>query len=280
MSAKALHIVETLICERAPGLTKAPVWPLIRPLLYKLLGFDQALKMADAIAGLSGDGALIYVARLLSLKIVQRGLDHLPTSGRCLVVANHPTGIADGVALYEAVTKIRDDVIFFANADALRVCPRLSEVVIPVEWVEAKRTRDKTRATLARAREAFTAERCVVMFPAGRLAVMTNGKLADPQWATTCIALAQKNVAPLVPVHVKGPHAFWFHNFDKLSKELRDITLFQELLNKKDKPYDLIFGPMIRPENLTGEVIAQTLALKTYIEQQLPLTPDQAFAPV
>ncbi|MGZ3306172.1 MAG: 1-acyl-sn-glycerol-3-phosphate acyltransferase, partial [Asticcacaulis sp.] len=194
--------------------------------------------------------------------------------GRCLVVCNHPTGIADGIAVADAIAKTRGDAIFFANADALRVNSRLAEALIPVEWVEAKRTRDKTRATLAAARAAFEAERCVVMFPAGRLARRdAKGRLVDPPWAPTAVSLAQKYAAPVVPVHVSGPNSFWFHLFNRFSKELRDITLFHEFLNKAGKPFDLVFGPAIAPDHpgLTTE------ALKTYIERGLT-APDKVFA--
>ena len=49
------------------------------------------------------------------------GLEHIPATGPALIVSNHPTGIADGVAVHDAVRTRRQDAIFFANADALRV---------------------------------------------------------------------------------------------------------------------------------------------------------------
>src|SRR5690606_1961769 len=101
--------------------------------------------------------SLEYCSRLLDLEVSALCLERVPRTGRCVVVCNHPTGIADGVAVYDALKRVRDDVIFFANADALRVSPRLAETVIPVEWVESKRTREKTRATLQAAKAAFEA---------------------------------------------------------------------------------------------------------------------------
>jgi len=186
------HIVDELIYERAPGLTQTPIWPIVKPPLYGLLGYGLARRMADAVMPLSGQGALDYVADLLDLKVQALFLDRIPNTGRCVVVCNHPTGIADGLAVYEAIRKVRRDAIFFANADALRVSPRLGEVVIPVEWVEAKRTREKTRATLQAAKAAFEAERCLVIFPAGRLARrVKDGQLTDPEWAQTAVSLAR-----------------------------------------------------------------------------------------
>src|SRR5512146_2367058 len=142
------HIVDVLIEERAPKLSSSPVWPLVRPALYRLLDYRKARAMADAIAPMTGREALEYVSGLLQVKVEISGLDRLPAEGRSIVVANHPTGIADGIAVYDALKAARPDMVFYANSDAHRVSPRLSEVLIPVEWVEDKRTRERTRLTL------------------------------------------------------------------------------------------------------------------------------------
>ena len=273
------HIVDVLIAERAPRLTGSPLWPLARPGLYALLGYGKARRMADAIAPLSGQASLDHVSQLLDLKVSSLNLDRLPASGRCIVVANHPTGIADGIAVYDAIRTRRSDAIYFANADALRVSPRLGEVVIPVEWVFEKRTREKTRATLDAARAAFEAERCVVLFPAGRLArVGEDGQLTDPDWAPTAASLARKYDAPIVPIHVTGPTSTLFHLFDRFSRELRDVTLFHELLNKRKKPFRLNVGKPIPPSRLDIDAARATYALKAFTERVLPTQPDAEFA--
>ncbi|PZQ36818.1 MAG: acyltransferase, partial [Phenylobacterium zucineum] len=223
--------------------------------------------------------ALDHVSQLLDLKVSSLNLDRLPATGRCIVVANHPTGIADGIAVYDAIRRRRADAIYFANADALRVSPRLAEVVIPVEWVVEKRTREKTRATLDAARAAFEAERCVVLFPAGRLArVGKDGQLTDPDWAPTAASLARKYDAPIVPIHVTGPTSTLFHLFDRFSQELRDVTLFHELLNKRKKPFRLNVGKPIPPSRLDIDATRATYALKAFTERVLPTQPDADFA--
>jgi putative hemolysin len=266
-----MHIVDELIYERAPRLVVSPLWPVAKPLLYSILGYRKAVAMADAIRDLSGPDALGYISRLLALKVAVRGLDHLPATGRCVVVCNHPTGIADGIAVADAIARVRADAVFFANADALRVNARFAEALIPVEWVAAKRSHAKTRDTLRAAQAAFEAERCVVVFPAGRLARRdAKGRLTDPAWAATAVSMAQKHRAPIVPLHLAGPNAFWFHLFNRFSTELRDITLFHEFLNKAGKHYDLVVGAPIAPEGV------ETEALKAYVERQL-MSPDARF---
>ncbi|TAL37196.1 GNAT family N-acetyltransferase [Phenylobacterium sp.] len=273
------HIVDVLIAERAPKLAGGPLWPLARPLLYALLDYAKARRLADAIHPMPGAKALAYVSDLLALKVAAAGLDRIPANGRLVLVCNHPTGIADGVAVYDALKSLRPDICFYANADAHRVSPGFGEVLIPVEWVEAKRTREKTRATLTLTREALEAERCLAIFPAGRLARKEpDGTLADPEWMSSAVSIARKYEAPLTPVHVAGPWSAMFHFFHGFSTELRDITLFHELLNKRGREFSLTVGRPIPPERLDGDPAEVTARLKTFVERDLPADPDRSFA--
>ena len=272
------HIVDVLIAERAPRLATGPLWPAVRPLLYALLDYKKARRMADAIAVLPGRAALEHVSDLLALKVAARGLAHVPAAGRVVVVCNHPTGIADGLAVHDALKIVRPDLWFYANADAHRVSPRFGEVLIPVEWVEAKRTRETTRRTLEQTRATMEAEACLVVFPAGRLARRQPDRtLADPPWAPTAAAVARKHRAPVLPVHVAGPWSTLFHLFHGVSSELRDITLFHELLNKRGREFALTIGPLIPPEALAGDAAEVTGRLKAYVERILPADPNRAF---
>lgn len=273
------HICDVLIAERAPRLTGSLFWPVVRPAFYKLLNYRQAVRMADAVRPLTGAEALDYMSDLMGLKVAVMNPERVPATGRCIIVANHPTGIADGIAVFDAIRRRRQDAVFFANADALRVSPRLGEAVIPVEWVVEKRTREKTRATLQAAKEAFEADRCVVMFPAGRLArVARDGSVTDPEWAPTAASLARKYAAPVVPIHVAGPTSTLFHLFDRISPELRDITLFHELLNKRRKAFQLKVGKPIPPSRLDIDANKATYGLKAFTERVLPSQPDAEFA--
>jgi putative hemolysin len=272
------HIVDTLILERAPRLSATPLWPVLKPLLYRILDYGKARRMADAIAPLPGRAALDHVSRLLALHVRAAGLENIPRTGRLVIVCNHPTGIADGIAVYDVLKTIRPDLCFYANSDAHRVAPGLEDVLIPVEWVEAKRTRERTRLTLQLTREALEAERCLVIFPSGRLARRRNGVLSDPPWAATAISLARRQAAPVAPVHVTGPWSGLFHFFDRFSPELRDVTLFHELLNKEGQAFSLIVGRPIAPAALGGDAAQVVERLQAYVERTLPHDPAAPFA--
>ncbi len=271
------HIIDTLIAERAPKLCGSPAWPLARGPVHALLSYGKARALAEAVAPMSGREALDYVSGLLALAVDVRGLENLPAKGAALVICNHPTGIADGVAVYDALKARRPDITFYANADALRVCPRLDETLIPIEWVEAKRTLADTRRVLERTRAALKAEQALMIFPAGRLATRVEGRLTDKPWQASAVSMARWSGAPIVPMHLTGPWSTLFHLFDGRFQELRDITLFHEMLNKRGRRFSLIVGRPIPARALDPDAAMATGALKHFVERVLPTNPDAVF---
>ena len=190
--------------------------------------------MADDVQGLSGRDGFEHVSRLLSLSVETTGIDTVPDKGRVLIAPTHPTGMADGIAMFDALKERRPDIIFFANRDAVRAAPNLEEVIIPVEWVEEKRTRERSRETLAAAKAAFNEERCIVLFPSGRLAFMDEKPCTDrARMDEFHRDLRQENtIAASFQQNIKARNSWLYYWFWRVNTELRDITLFNELLNK------------------------------------------------
>ncbi|MEZ5937856.1 MAG: 1-acyl-sn-glycerol-3-phosphate acyltransferase [Hyphomonadaceae bacterium] len=267
-----------LIEERCPSFVAHWTWPAVKPALHMALGYGKAVRWADDIKRLpDGQACFRYLYEALSLDVQASGLERVPAAGRAVVISNHPTGLADGPAVLSALERVRRDFEVFANADACRVNPRFSDIIIPVEWVEEKRSPAKTRETLRRAGQAFAAERLLVIFPSGRLAHEVEGKLVDKDWFPTAVSLARKNKAPVTPLHVKARNSWLFYRVSEISKELKDITLFHELMNKQGDRFDLIFGPPIAPEKLAGDPQAVTDRLRAYVQDVLPNDPDRPF---
>ncbi len=271
------HIVDVLIEERCPKLRASPAWPVARPLLYSLLGYGKARRMADELAELNGRESFDLLSRQLAFDMTVTGLDRLPATGRCIVAANHPTGLADGVAVWDLLKKKREDIIFFANADAIRVNPRFEDVIIPVEWVVAKRSPAKARETLKRAADAFAQEKCVVIFPSGRLARKVDGRMEEKDWFPTVVGLARKQEAPVIPLNLDARNSALYYLFCELSNELRDITLFHELLNKRGSKIRMTFGEAVHPDLLHGKPAAVTEKLKHHVAYALLENANAAF---
>ena len=262
------HIVDQLIEERAVKLRAGPAWPLVRRVIYPLLGYRRAVAVADQLAGRTGREAMDWSETFLSMPVSAHGVHHVPETGPCVVTANHPGGIADGIAVWSALKARRPDMVFFANRDAIRVCAGLADKVIPVEWRGEARSRDKTRETLRQSIEAFRQGRCIVIFPAGRMAQWDwrAFRLVEQDWAPTAVSLARKFDALVVPLGLKQRMSVMFYALGQVHEELKHMTVFHELLAKRGARYRMKVAAPVAPGDLPGDDAAASAALRSMSE--------------
>lgn len=263
------HIIDRLIAERAAKLSTRPEWALIRPLLFSAFRYREAVRVADHIAPMGGHETMAFVADRLRLDVRLEGAERLPREGGFILAPNHPTGLADGVAVYQALMPIRPDLVFFANRDALRVVPRLRDVLIPVEWRAAGKSFAKSRDTLTMTAEAFNRERAVVLFPSGRIAFWHEGALTERPWRGSLVALARKYRVPIIPAGITGRNSSLFYLLSRFHSELRDMMLFRELLNKNRKSFVIRIGEPIEPDDLVGDADEIVARLRQHTSGEL-----------
>jgi len=262
-----MHIVEQLIRERAPKLMARPrLFRAVKPLLYRILAYDAAVFLADNIQDKTGHEAFTLITDHIKPRTAVQGLTHLPAKGKCIIISNHPTGLADGMAVFQAIRDKRPDHVFLANADALRVMPQASDLIIPVEWVIEKRTLAKTKQTLVDVKRALDAEQCVVIFPSGRLARLGLKGIYDQDWQSSAAMLAKKYKTPVIPLKIKARNSWLYYILSRLNGELRDITLFHELLNKKGQTFQMTFGEAINSGDLPNKSGAATAYIRRIVE--------------
>ncbi|MDR6668210.1 GNAT family N-acetyltransferase [Rhizobium sp. 1399] len=274
------HIVDTLIAERGQKIVRHPLWPLMRPFLYTLLRYNKAIEFANDVANMPGFQSFEYMSNLLKLDINVTNAERIPASGGFILVSNHPTGIADGVAVFDLLKTRRPDMMFFANRDAVRVNPRFAEMIIPVEWREEFKSKLKARETLQLTNHAVKEGKATVLFPSGRIAYWANGRLNERPWKTSAVGLARKYGLPILPVHMTARNSGLFYWFAKWSNELRDMTVFYELLNKKSDRFDFVIGNLIPAEELDGDLNEVTKALERHTVYDMAADGDSRFMPV
>ena len=226
--------------------------------------------MADQIAGLTGRQCLEWMAEFLALDVQTSGLDNIPDAGACVIVANHPGGIADGLALWDAIKARRPDAVYFANRDALKVCAGLEERIIPVEWREEERNRSQSRDLLKRAFAEFKADKCVVIFPSGRMSEWSwkERRLKDKVWHPTAVSLARKFKAPIIPLAVRQRMPFLYYLLAQINEELKDMTIFHGLMGKQGARYQLDFARPVDVAEHGGTDAELTQMLRDICERQ------------
>jgi putative hemolysin len=244
------------------------------------LRYNKAIKFANDVANMPGFRCFEYMSDLLRLEINVSHGERIPAAGGFLLVSNHPTGIADGVAVFDLLKRRRPDMMLFANRDAVRVNPRFAEVIIPVEWREEYKSKLKTREMLLLTHHAVREGKATILFPSGRIAYWANGRLNERPWKTSAVGLARKYNLPILPVHVTARNSGLFYWFAKWSTELRDMTVFHELLNKRGDRFEFVIGDLIPAEHLNGDINDVTAALERHTVQDLKADAFSRFQPV
>jgi putative hemolysin len=263
------HVVDVLIEERAEKLMTNPLlWRAIKAVIYPVLRYRKAVEVANALGPLTGLQAMDWVTRFLNMTHEATGVEHVPQTGPVVIIGNHPGGLTDSVSVWNALKNRRPDICYFGNRDGLRVCPGFAELMIPVEWRVEHRTRAKTRETLIKTKEAFDEGRCIVVFPAGRMAQWSWAKLGlvERPWMPTAVSIARKNKAPIVPLGVDQHMSMIYYAFAQMSEELRNMTVFYEFLVKRGAHYKLKFGPVIDPLTLPADETEATEHMRLVCE--------------
>lgn len=238
--------LDPLIAERAPWLFSDAPWAgPSRHVLTRLLSYGRTIALGAHFRDRPTPEIMGTMGRLLARDVAAAGLDNIPRQGPALIVANHPTGIADGIILHHVLHQQRSDVFFYANSDILRVLPQMADLIAPVEWRPDKRSHGKTRETMAFTRRAIEAGRLGVIFPSGRLAKRRGLRLYERPWMASAAMIARKFDLPVIPVNIQARNSALFYLFDLLHPTLRDITLFHETLNKARQPYRVTVGEPI-----------------------------------
>jgi putative hemolysin len=202
-----------------------------------------------------GDAAQPFPRRALaelgiSLEIDQHDLNRLPVEGPVVVVANHPFGAVDGLALLELVGRRRSDVRVLAN-HFLAALPDVREHVIAVDAFGGRGARARNMAAIRTAAAWLRAGGCLCVFPAGEVAHdEADGQVHDSPWRPTAAELAVQAGAVAVPVRFAGHNSRLFLRAGRLHPVLRTALLPREMWAMRGATVDVRMGDALSPSRL------------------------------
>ena len=71
-----------------------------------------------------------------------------------------------------------------------------------------------------------------------------------------------------------GSNSLLFYFLEIVNTELKDVSLFRELINKRDFRYKIIFGKPIYPNEFDENIDKQTEIMQKYVEYELGNPPS------
>jgi putative hemolysin len=243
--------LEKVIREKNPRLLKILPEFVLRYIKYIVHEADLNNFLNSAQGVYSHD----FVEKIISdfgIRITTTGLENIPRTGGCIIACNHPLGGIDGISILREVGKIRKDVKALAN-DLLMNLANMQDLMIPVN----KHGRNDAESVRL-LNNAYAAGECIMLFPAGLVSRLQNGKIRDLEWKKSFITQAVKFKQTVVPVHIAARNSAFFYTLAFLRKKIgikANIEMFylvDEVFRQKQKSIHLTVGAPLSYELFTG----------------------------
>lgn len=275
--------LESLIAQRHPRWFAGARAAWTRPLVQGLSRFarlDVANEFLQAHAHLKGfafvDAVLDFLRVRYTVDQVER--ERIPRTGRLLIVANHPAGAHDALALLHLVASLREDVRILGN-DWLRSIEALRPFLLPVSVFGGA----PDAASLEAVHAALEAEQCVIVFPAGEVSRLGWRGVEDGRWRRGFLHFARRSRAAVLPVRIRARNSMMFYGASALYRPLGTALLPREALSRRGTRLDLRIGHPLRlaTETPAPECVADVRRALRAIGTRHESVPDglQALAP-
>lgn len=170
---------------------------------------------------------------------------NIPASGRVIIVANHPIGSLDGLALLTLLREIRSDVKVVGN-EILAAIEPLGDLLLPVDAM----TGHTTRRSIAAIDQHLARDGALIIFPAGEVSRLSTRGVRDRDWKSGVIRFCERSRAPLVPVHINARNSVFFYALSLIALPLSTLWLVREMFKQTSNCAQLRIGKPIHSREI------------------------------
>lgn len=193
-----------------------------------------------------------------------------------IMIANHPFGIGDGIALTVLAEAMGRPYRILVNKDFLKV-PEVRDIVLPIDFDETEAAVRTNLETRAEARRLLKAGVTLVIFPAGGVATAERlfGPAEELPWKLFTARLVQQAKASVLPVFFEGQNSALFHAASRVSLMLRLSLLVSEFRTFVGSRVVMHVGEIVRFSELASVGDRRALTDELYARVQ-KLAPGNA----
>ncbi|MDD3592623.1 MAG: lysophospholipid acyltransferase family protein, partial [Sulfurovum sp.] len=164
----------------------------------------------------------------------------IPAYGRTVIIANHPLGALDALALIHLLKDVRKDIKIVANS-FLAQFENLKDILIPMDNIRGK----MDRGVVTGIYQALSEEKAVIIFPAGEVSRARPSGVKDTKWKSGFLKIATKMKAPILPIYIKAKNSKSFYLLSMVNRSLATATLPHEMFKGRGKQIDFTIGKSI-----------------------------------
>jgi len=244
--------VERSFYEKFPHLAGGRARSFAQPVVELLRRVACEERINTALAALEPLTGFDFVERALedfrvSYSLANTDRENIPVDGRVVIVANHPLGAMDALALIHLVGSVRRDVKILAN-DVLMQFHPLASLLLPLPVFGAG-------SALGGAREAYRAlerDEALIVFPSGEVSRMRPLGVRDAAWSPGFARLALKTNAPVLPVRIAAQNSPVFYGVSMLAKPLAALLLAREMFGAANARIGFNVGELVPSKALAA----------------------------
>jgi putative hemolysin len=172
-------------------------------------------------------------------------IENIPSSGRVVIISNHPLGALDALCLLKLVGSVRKDVRIVAN-DFLAGIESLNSLFIKIDNFKTKQSKENIKKIYS----ALDNEEAVIIFPAGEVSRVSPTGIKDGKWQKGFLNFAKRSKSPILPILVDAKNSKTFYTVSILNKTFSTILLSDEMFKQRDKNVTIKVGKLIAYENI------------------------------
>lgn len=238
-----MFTVDKIIADNLPSIDKRPYLKSpVKAALQYLLHEKEFQEFADKYPHLQGIEFTEQVLEYMDFSFSVRDNEkvRIPAEGPVVIIANHPIGSLDALALIKLISEVRSDIKVVANELLMAIKP-LHCMLLPVNNMKGGTPKDNLR----RINEHLENEGAIIIFPAGEVSRVRPNGIRDTRWHTGFLRMAMAAQAPILPVFLDAKNSPVFYGVSMLYKPLATFLLVKELFNKRNKHLPARIGELI-----------------------------------
>lgn len=239
--------VDKVIETNLPQLENSPkIKGLVKKGLGYLLHEQEFVAFADTYPHLQG---LEFVEQVLEelnfdARFKPKQVEHIPSEGKVVIIANHPIGSLDALALVSMIAKVRPDIKVVANRMLMSLTP-MHSLLLPVDNLSGSSKKQE----LANIHNHLKNDGALLIFPAGEVSRLSPTGVKDCKWNSGFLRMAKKANCPILPILVKAKNSPLFYGTSMIYKPLASLLLVKEMFKQRQKSLEFEIGACIPPES-------------------------------
>ena len=202
--------------------------------------------------------------KYLNLQYDLEGLENIPKEGPCVVVANHPHGMSDGLMFGDIVMRVRQDVRIVVN-EFLYCVRGMRPYEIIVDVYGGDKAKRANMLSMKQMLQWLREGHCLLVFPSGSAASYSpaDKRVVDDPWQTNISTIIRKTESTVVPLHISGRTGLLFQLVTLLAKGKRASLLPREIKRDGRMRHRISIGAPIPPSSFS--MLKDDKALSDYL---------------